>query len=184
MNLHEYQAKQLFREYGIAVSEGLSASSSNEAEEMALSLNVDKWVVKAQVHAGGRGKAGGVAVVSTIEDVKEFAEKWLGNNLVTFQTDEKGQPVNEILIETCTNIDQELYLGAVIDRASQRLVVMASTEGGVNIEEVAEKTPEKIFKQEIDPINGPDDSQAKSLSEELGLNALQADQFLNIFMDW
>ena len=181
MNLHEYQAKQLFREYGIAVSEGLSASSSNEAEEMALSLNVDKWVVKAQVHAGGRGKAGGVEVVSTIEEVKEFAEKWLGNNLVTFQTDEKGQPVNEILIETCTNIDQELYLGAVIDRASQRLVVMASTEGGVNIEEVAEKTPEKIFKQEIDPINGPDDSQAKSLSEELGLNALQADQFLNIF---
>ena len=181
MNLHEYQAKQLFREYGIAVSEGLSASSSNEAEEMALSLNVDKWVVKAQVHAGGRGKAGGVEVVSTIEEVKEFAEKWLGNNLVTFQTDEKGQPVNEILIETCTNIDQELYLGAVIDRASQRLVVMASTEGGVNIEEVAEKTPEKIFKQEIDPINGPDDSQARSLSEELGLNALQADQFLNIF---
>lgn len=181
MNLHEYQAKQLFREYGIAVSEGLSASSSNEAEEMALSLNVDKWVVKAQVHAGGRGKAGGVEVVSTIEEVKEFAEKWLGNNLVTFQTDEKGQPVNEILIETCTNIDQELYLGAVIDRASQRLVVMASTEGGVNIEEVAEKTPEKIFKQEIDPINGPDDSQARSLSEELRLNALQADQFLNIF---
>jgi len=181
MNLHEYQAKKLFREYGIAVSEGLSASSSNEAEEMALSLNVDKWVVKAQVHAGGRGKAGGVEVVSTIEEVKEFAEKWLGNNLVTFQTDEKGQPVNEILIETCTNIDQELYLGAVIDRASQRLVVMASTEGGVNIEEVAEKTPEKIFKQEIDPINGPDDSQARSLSEELGLNALQADQFLNIF---
>ena len=181
MNLHEYQAKQLFREYGIAVSEGLSASSSNEAEEMALSLNVNKWVVKAQVHAGGRGKAGGVEVVSTIEAVKEFAEKWLGNNLVTFQTDEKGQPVNEILIETCTNIDQELYLGAVIDRASQRLVVMASTEGGVNIEEVAEKTPEKIFKQEIDPINGPDDSQARSLSEELGLNALQADQFLNIF---
>ena len=181
MNLHEYQAKQLFREYGIAVSEGLSASSSNEAEEMALSLNVDKWVVKAQVHAGGRGKAGGVEVVSTIEEVKEFAEKWLGNNLVTFQTDEKGQPVNEILIETCTSIDKELYLGAVIDRASQRLVVMASTEGGVNIEEVAEKTPEKIFKQEIDPINGPDDSQARSLSEKLGLNALQADQFLNIF---
>ena len=181
MNLHEYQAKQLFREYGIAVSEGLSASSSNEAEEMALSLNVDKWVVKAQVHAGGRGKAGGVEVVSTIEEVKEFAEKWLGNNLVTFQTDEKGQPVNEILIETCTNIDQELYLGVRIGRASERLVVMASTEGEVNIEEVAEKTPEKIFKQEIDPINGPDDSQARSLSEKLGLNALQADQFLNIF---
>ena len=136
MNLHEYQSKQLFREYKIYVSEGLAASSVEEAEKVAKSLNVNKWVVKAQVHAGGRGKAGGVEVVDSIEKVKEFANKWLGQNLVTFQTDEKGQPVNEILIETCTEIDKELYLGAVIDRASQRLVVMASTEGGVNIEEV------------------------------------------------
>ena len=144
MNLHEYQAKELFREYGIAVSEGLSASSSEEVIDKAKSLNVDKWVVKAQVHAGGRGKAGGVEVVDSIDKVKQFADKWLGKNLVTFQTDEKGQPVNDILIETCTNISKELYLGAVIDRASQRLVVMASTEGGVNIEEVAENNPEKI----------------------------------------
>ena len=181
MNLHEYQAKQLFREYKISVSEGLAASSSDEAEKVAKSLNVNKWVVKAQVHAGGRGKAGGVEIVDSIEKVRNFADKWLGKNLVTFQTDEKGQPVNEILIETCTDIDQELYLGAVIDRASQRLVVMASIEGGVNIEEVAEETPEKIFKAEIDPIEGPKKSQASDLSNNLGLNEIQSSQFQDIF---
>ena len=181
MNLHEYQSKQLFREYKISVSEGLAAASVEEAEKIATSLNVNKWVVKAQVHAGGRGKAGGVEVVDSIAKVKEFADKWLGQNLVTFQTDEKGQPVNEILIETCTEIDKELYLGAVIDRASQRLVVMASTEGGVNIEEVAEETPEKIFKAEIDPITGPKLSQATDLSDRLGLNQTQTSQFQEIF---
>ena len=181
MNLHEYQAKQLFREYEIPVSNGLVANSINEAEEKALSLGVDKWVVKAQVHAGGRGKAGGVEIVDNIQAVKEFCKKWIGKNLITFQTDENGQPVNEILIETCTDIDKELYLGAVIDRASQRLVVMASTEGGVNIEEVAEATPEKIFKAEIDPISGPKDTQSKDLSLSLGLNEKQSSQFRNIF---
>ena len=181
MNLHEYQAKQLFREYQIAVSEGLVASSSEEAQEVARSLNVDKWVVKAQVHAGGRGKAGGVEIVDSIEKVKAFADKWLGKNLVTFQTDEKGQPVNEILIETCTDIDKELYLSAVIDRASQRLVVMASTEGGVNIEEVAEESPEKIFKAEIDPIFGPKESQSSELANSLGFNEIQSQQFEEIF---
>ena len=181
MNLHEYQAKQLFREYEIPVSNGLVANSINEAEEKALSLGVDKWVVKAQVHAGGRGKAGGVEIVDNIQAVKEFCKKWIGKNLITFQTDENGQPVNQILIETCTDIDKELYLGAVIDRASQRLVVMASTEGGVNIEEVAEATPEKIFKAEIDPISGPKDTQSKDLSLSLGLNEKQSSQFRNIF---
>ena len=181
MNLHEYQAKQLFREYGIAVSDGIAVSSPDEAEKIALSLNVDKWVVKAQVHAGGRGKAGGVEVVDNIEKVRSFAERWLGQNLVTFQTDEKGQPVNEILIETCTDIDQELYLGAVIDRASQRLVVMASTEGGVNIEEVAEETPEKIYKAEIDPIAGPNENQANDLAKNLELDDIQSIQFRKIF---
>jgi len=181
MNLHEYQAKQLFREYEIPVSNGLVANSINDAEEKALSLGVDKWVVKAQVHAGGRGKAGGVEIVDNIQAVKDFCKKWIGENLITFQTDENGQPVNEILIETCTDIDKELYLGAVIDRASQRLVVMASTEGGVNIEEVAEATPEKIFKAEIDPISGPKDTQSKDLSLSLGLNEKQSSQFRNIF---
>jgi succinyl-CoA synthetase beta subunit len=181
MNLHEYQAKQLFREYGIAVSDGIAVSSPDEAEKIALSLNVDKWVVKAQVHAGGRGKAGGVEVVDNIEKVRSFAERWLGQNLVTFQTDEKGQPVNQILIETCTDIDKELYLGAVIDRASQRLVVMASTEGGVNIEEVAEETPEKIYKAEIDPIAGPNENQANDLAKNLELDDTQSIQFRKIF---
>ena len=181
MNLHEYQAKQLFREYGIAVSDGIAASSAEQAEKAALSLGVSKWVVKAQVHAGGRGKAGGVEVVDKIEKVREFADKWLGTNLVTFQTDADGQPVNQILVETCTEIENELYLGAVIDRASQRLVVMASTEGGVNIEEVAEQTPEKIFKVEIDPIEGTNDMDADGLSLLLGLNDSQSSQFRSIY---
>ena len=181
MNLHEYQAKKLFKDYDISVSEGLPASSSQEAEKIALSLNVDKWVVKAQVHAGGRGKSGGVELVDSIEKVKAFADKWLGKNLVTFQTDEKGQPVNQILIETVTDIDKELYLGAVIDRASQRLVVMASTEGGVNIEEVAEETPEKIYKAEIDPIQGPNQLQAEKLACRLNLNEVPTSQFIEIF---
>ena len=181
MNLHEYQAKELFRDYGIAVSEGIAVSSGEEAEKVASSLNVEKWVVKAQVHAGGRGKAGGVEVVSDLKDVRKFADKWIGQNLITFQTDTHGQPVNEILIETCTDIDTELYLGAVIDRASQRLVVMASTEGGVNIEEVAEETPDKIFKVEIDPIQGPQNSQADFLSNSLGLDSTQCSEFNAIF---
>ena len=181
MNLHEYQAKQLFREYGIAVSDGVAASSAEQAEKAALSLGVSKWVVKAQVHAGGRGKAGGVEVVDKIEKVREFADKWLGTNLVTFQTDADGQPVNQILVETCTEIENELYLGAVIDRASQRLVVMASTEGGVNIEEVAEQMPEKIFKVEIDPIEGTNDIDADKLSSLLGLNDSQSSQFRSIY---
>ena len=181
MNLHEYQAKQLFRDYGIAVSDGVAASSAEQAENAALSLGVSKWVVKAQVHAGGRGKAGGVEVVDKIEKVREFADKWIGANLVTFQTDANGQPVNQILVETCTEIENELYLGAVIDRASQRLVVMASTEGGVNIEEVAEKTPEKIFKVEVDPIEGTNDMDADKLSSLLGLNDSQSSQFRSIY---
>ena len=181
MNLHEYQAKQLFRDYGIAVSDGVAASSAEQAENAALSLGVSKWVVKAQVHAGGRGKAGGVEVVDKIEKVREFADKWIGANLVTFQTDADGQPVNQILVETCTEIENELYLGAVIDRASQRLVVMASTEGGVNIEEVAEKTPEKIFKVEVDPIEGTNDMDADKLSSLLGLNDSQSSQFRSIY---
>ena len=181
MNLHEYQAKQLFRDYGIAVSDGIAASSAEQAEKAALSLGVSKWVVKAQVHAGGRGKAGGVEVVDKIEKVREFADKWIGTNLVTFQTDADGQPVNQILVETCTEIENELYLGAVIDRASQRLVVMASTEGGVNIEEVAEETPEKIFKVEVDPIEGTNDMDADGLSSLLGLNDSQSSQFRSIY---
>lgn len=141
MNLHEYQGKQLFAQYGLPVSKGVAAQTAEEAAAAADTIGGSRWVVKAQVHAGGRGKAGGVKLVSSKEEIKEFANKWLGKNLVTYQTDEKGQPVSRILVESCTDIAKELYLGAVVDRSSRRIVFMASTEGGVEIEKVAEETP-------------------------------------------
>ena len=145
MNLHEYQAKEIFAQYGLPVSQGIAASTAAEAVAALSQIPGNKWVVKAQVHAGGRGKAGGVKLVSTRDEVDEFARKWLGNRLVTIQTDEKGQPVSRILVDACTDIADELYLGAVLDRGSRRIVVMASTEGGVEIEKVAHETPEKIL---------------------------------------
>ena len=182
MNLHEYQAKSLFREYGISVSKGIPVIRSSEIEEAINSLKGDRWIVKAQVHAGGRGKAGGVELVNTIAEAEAFTEKWLGKNLVTYQTDEKGQPVNTILIEECINIDEELYLGAVIDRTSQRLVFMASQEGGINIEEVAASTPEKIFQVSINPLKGPSSNEADQLSSLLGLNEVQKEQFKDLYL--
>ena len=182
MNLHEYQAKGLFRDYGISVSKGIPVNNCNAIKEAINSLEGNRWVVKAQVHAGGRGKAGGVELVDTIQEAEAFAEKWLGNNLVTYQTDERGQPVNTILIEECIDIAEELYLGAVIDRASQRLVFMASQEGGVNIEEVAATTPEKIFKVAIDPLTGPSRDEADQLSTQLGLTEVQAEQFKDLYL--
>ena len=182
MNLHEYQAKGLFREYGISVSKGIPVNNCNAIKEAINSLEGNRWVVKAQVHAGGRGKAGGVELVDSIQEAEAFAEKWLGNNLVTYQTDERGQPVNTILIEECIDIAEELYLGAVIDRASQRLVFMASQEGGVNIEEVAATTPEKIFKVAIDPLTGPSRDEADQLSAQLGLTEAQAEQLKDLYL--
>ena len=182
MNLHEYQAKGLFRDYGISVSKGIPVNNCNAIKEAINSLEGNRWVVKAQVHAGGRGKAGGVELVDSVQEAEAFAEKWLGNNLVTYQTDEKGQPVNTILIEECVDIAEELYLGAVIDRASQRLVFMASQEGGVNIEEVAATTPEKIFQVAIDPLTGPSRDEADQLSVQLDLTEVQAEQFRDLYL--
>ncbi len=182
MNLHEYQAKQLFAEYGLPVSKGIACETPKEAVDAAKEIGGDTWVVKAQVHAGGRGKAGGVKLVKTHDDVKAFAEKWLGNNLVTYQTDENGQPVSKILVESCTDIAQELYLGAVVDRSTRRVVFMASTEGGVEIEKVAEETPEKILKAEIDPLTGAMPYQAREIAFKLGLNGDQIKQFTKIFL--
>lgn len=182
MNLHEYQAKQLFAEYGLPVSAGHACDTAEEAANAADKIGGDKWVVKAQVHAGGRGKAGGVKLVSSKDEIKAFAEQWLGKNLVTYQTDENGQPVSKILVESCTDIDQELYLGAVVDRGSRKVVFMASTEGGVEIEKVAEETPELIHKAEIDPLVGPQAYQGRELGFKLGLNATQLKQFVKIFM--
>ena len=182
MNLHEYQAKGLFRDYGISVSKGIPVNNCNAIKEAINSLEGNSWVVKAQVHAGGRGKAGGVELVDSVQEAEAFAEKWLGHNLVTYQTDERGQPVNTILIEECIDIAEELYLGAVIDRASQRLVFMASQEGGVNIEEVAATTPEKIFQVAIDPLRGPSRDEADQLSVQLDLTEVQAEQFRDLYL--
>lgn len=182
MNLHEYQAKQLFAEYGLPVSEGVAAETVPEAIAAADVIGGDRWVVKAQVHAGGRGKAGGVKLVTSKAEIEEFSRQWLGNRLVTYQTDADGQPVSRILVEPCTNIDQELYLGAVIDRSTRRIVFMASTEGGVEIEKVAEETPEKILKATIDPLAGAQPYQARELAFKLGLNPTQIKQFTKLFL--
>ncbi|MDX1590155.1 MAG: ADP-forming succinate--CoA ligase subunit beta [Oleiphilaceae bacterium] len=182
MNLHEYQGKQLFAEYGLPVSEGIACDSAEEAVAAADRIGGSRWVVKAQVHAGGRGKAGGVKLVDNKDAIRDFANQWLGKNLVTFQTDEKGQPVSKILVESLTDIDQELYLGAVVDRASRRVVFMASTEGGVEIEKVAEETPEKIIKAEIDPLVGAQPYQGRELAFALGLKGDQIKQFVKIFL--
>ena len=182
MNLHEYQGKQLFAEYGLPVSKGYAVDTPQEAAEAAGLIGGDMWVVKAQVHAGGRGKAGGVKLVKTKDEIREFATRWLGKNLVTYQTDENGQPVSKILVETCTDIADELYLGAVVDRSSRRIVFMASTEGGVEIEKVAEETPEKILRATIDPLVGAQPYQGRELAFGLGLQGEQIKQFVKIFM--
>lgn len=182
MNLHEYQGKQLFAQYGLPVSIGVAAQTPAEAVAAAATIGGDTFVVKAQVHAGGRGKAGGVKLVNSKAEIEAFAKQWLGNNLVTYQTDEKGQPVSRILVETCTDIAQELYLGAVVDRSTHRIVFMASTEGGVEIETVAEETPEKILKATIDPLVGAQPYQGRDLAFKLGLEGKQVGQFVKIFL--
>src|SRR3989338_2210509 len=154
MNLHEYQAKALLRAQKVAVPDGEVISTPEVAKEVLLRLGGDRWVVKAQVHAGGRGKAGGVKIAKSEKEVIEVVQKLLGTRLVTYQTDAHGQPVNQVLIEKPSHIARELYLGAVIDRATQKIIFMASTEGGVEIEEVAHKSPEKILKVVVNPIVG------------------------------
>lgn len=182
MNLHEYQAKQLFAEYGLPVSKGIAVDTADEAVAAAREIGGDKWVVKVQVHAGGRGKAGGVKLVTTDDEIREFADRLLGTNIVTFQTDENGQPVNKIFVEACTEIDRELYLGAVIDRSTRRVTFMASTEGGVEIEKVAEETPEKIIQAIVDPLTGASPFQGRDMAFQLGLKGKQVNQFANIYM--
>ena len=182
MNLHEYQGKQLFAEYGLPVSKGYAVDTPEEAIAAADKIGGNMWVVKAQVHAGGRGKAGGVKLVKTKAEIEAFAKQWLGKRLVTYQTDETGQPVSKILVETCTDIADELYLGAVVDRSSRRIVFMASTEGGVEIEKVAEESPEKILRTTIDPLTGAQPYQGRELAFKLGLSGEQIKQFVKIFM--
>ncbi len=180
MNLHEYQSKELFRNYGIPVPDGKVAFSVHEAVDAAKSLTTEKVVVKAQVHAGGRGKAGGVKLVDSPDEAGEFARSLLGTNLVTFQTDANGQPINRILVEETCDIANELYLGAVLDRSKRRVVIMASTEGGVEIEKVAHETPEKILKATINPLVGIMPYQCRELAFGLGLSGDQIKQFTKL----
>jgi succinyl-CoA synthetase beta subunit len=177
MNLHEYQGKELFAKFGLPVSKNRVIASADDAVNACRDIGGNKWVVKAQVHAGGRGKAGGVKLVSTPEEAVEFANHWLGKRLITYQTDTNGQLVNSILVEECTDIAKELYLSAVVDRGTQRIVFIGSSEGGVNIEEVAENTPEKIIYEPIDPLTGPMDFQSRKISKVLGLDGEQSKQF-------
>ena len=178
MNLHEYQGKLLFAQYNLPVSKGKVIFDASDAEDACNEIGGSKWVVKAQVHAGGRGKSGGVELIDSVKSATRFAERWLGKRLVTYQTDKKGQLVNSILIEECTSISKELYLSAVVDRDSQKIVFIGSSEGGVNIEDVAKNSPEKIIYQGIDIENSNAKKEAVSISRVLGLNDIQTKQFI------
>ncbi|MCB1746693.1 MAG: ADP-forming succinate--CoA ligase subunit beta [Gammaproteobacteria bacterium] len=180
MNLHEYQAKRLFADYGIPVQDGDVARSAAEAVECARTLGGDAWLVKAQVHAGGRGKAGGVKFTRDLQELEDVAGKLIGSQLVTKQSAPDGQPVNCVLIAAAADIAHELYLGAVVDRASRRVTFMASRAGGMDIEEVAATTPEKIVTASIDPVLGLQDFQCRQMGFALELDATQRKQLVGI----
>ncbi|MFI3194887.1 MAG: ADP-forming succinate--CoA ligase subunit beta [Methylococcaceae bacterium] len=173
MNIHEYQAKQLFRAYGIPVPDGQLATSPEQASESAIQLGGDGWVVKAQVHAGGRGKAGGVKLAKNLSDVATFSRELLGTRLVTIQTDDKGLPIHSLLIEKIYPIKRELYLSLVLDRATERLIFIASAAGGMEIETVAHDTPEKIISVPIHPAAGLQGFQCRKVAYALGLQGTQ-----------
>ena len=181
MKIHEYQAKELFRKYNVSVPEGYPAFSVEEALEAYDRLNVETAVVKAQIHAGGRGKGGGVKLAHSREEVKEIASQILGMNLVTHQTGPEGKQVQRLLIESGIDIARELYAGIVLDRTKSQFAFMVSTEGGVEIEKVAAETPEKIIKEWIDPDIGLTETQSRNLAEALGLSGEQIDSAVEIF---
>ena len=176
MKIHEYQGKEIFRRYGMAVPRGVPAFSVDDAVKAAQSLGGPVWVVKAQIHAGGRGKGGGVKLAKSLDDVRDLAGKILGMQLVTHQTGPSGQKVRRLLIEEGADIRKELYVGMVVDRVSQRVVLMASSEGGMDIEEVAAKSPEKIHKVAIDPIKGLSDADADDIARKIGIPAASIPQ--------
>ena len=177
MNLHEYQSKRLFAEYGIPVPKGVPAKSPNEAVEATKELGGNLWVVKAQVHAGGRGKAGGVKLARTRDEVHQFAEQMLGTRLVTHQSGPEGLPVNVVYVEAGSDIDRELYLSMLVDREESRVAFIASAAGGMDIEKVAAETPEKIFTVSVAPDAGLQDFQARQLAFGLELDKNQMRQF-------
>ncbi len=182
MNLHEYQAKALLKKYGFPVQEGIVATTPEEAAAAFEAIG-NFAVIKAQVHAGGRGKAGGVKIAKTKEEAAQIAKDLIGKNLVTYQTDALGQPVNSVLVcQDVYPVERELYLGAVVDRSSRRVTFMSSTEGGVDIEKIAEETPEKIIKTTVDPLVGLQPFQARDVAFQLGLKDKQIGQFVKIML--
>ncbi|HEX3074304.1 MAG TPA: ATP-grasp domain-containing protein, partial [Ignavibacteriales bacterium] len=182
MKIHEYQAKEILRKYNVPVPMGKPAFSVDEAVKVAEELGGNVWVVKAQIHAGGRGKGGGVKVARSIDEVRQLAGQILGMNLVTHQTGPEGKKVKRLLIEQGINIEKELYLGITLDRVSSKNVIMVSTEGGMEIEKVAAETPEKIIKAAIDPEVGLQAYQAKSLAFGLGLSGQQFKNAVSFIM--
>ena len=181
MKIHEYQGKELFRRHGMRVPRSIPAFSVAEAVKAAKQLGGPVWVVKAQIHAGGRGKGGGVKLARSVEEVEKLASSMLGMNLVTHQTGPDGQKVRRLLIEEGADIKKEYYVGMVLDRAAQRVTLMASAEGGVNIEEVAEKTPDKIVKAAIDPVSGLTDVQADDVARRIGIPDASVPQARKMF---
>ena len=177
MHIHEYQAKALFKRHNIKVPNLIVISNSNETRSSCEKLGGSVWVVKAQVHAGGRGKGGGVIVCHEIEDAVKASKKLLGSNLITPQTDSNGQPINQVVIEAGQEISKELYLGLLVDRSTESITILASTEGGMDIEEVASKTPEKIIKKPIDPLGELSINECNDVATKLGLNLSLYDQF-------
>ncbi|HYR00478.1 MAG TPA: ADP-forming succinate--CoA ligase subunit beta [Casimicrobiaceae bacterium] len=176
MKIHEYQGKEIFRRFGMATPRGIPAFSVDEAVRAAKSLGGPVWVVKAQIHAGGRGKGGGVKVAKSLDEVRDLAGRILGMQLVTHQTGPAGQKVRRLLIEEGADIKKELYVGMVVDRGTQRVVLMASSEGGMDIETVAAKTPEKIHKVFIDPAKGLTDAEADDVARKIGIPAASVPQ--------
>jgi len=177
MHIHEYQAKELFKHNGIQVPDLEVISNSNETRSACNKLGGNVWVVKAQVHAGGRGKGGGVIVCNSIEDTEKASQKLLGKKLVTPQTDEVGQPINEVIIEAGQDIFKELYLGLLVDRSTERITILASTEGGMDIEQVASESPEKIIKHAINPLGSLSIKECQSIAKKLNLNSVLWEQF-------
>ena len=169
MKIHEYQGKEIFRKFGLPTPRGIACFSVDEAVEAAKKLGGAVWVVKAQIHAGGRGKGGGVKVAKSLDEVRDVSKKILGMNLVTHQTGAQGQKVRRLLIEEGADIAKELYIGMVVDRGTQRVVLMASSEGGMDIEAVAAQTPEKIHKVFVDPASGLKDEEARGVAKKIGI---------------
>ena len=177
MHIHEYQAKELFKDYGIQVPDFEVISKSNETRSACKKLGGNIWVVKAQVHAGGRGKGGGVIVCNSIEDTEKASQKLLGKKLVTPQTDEDGQPINQVIIEAGQDISKELYLSLLVDRSTEKISILASTEGGMDIEQVASESPEKIIKHAIDPLGSLSIEECQSIAKKLNLDSVLLEQF-------